>query len=66
MLAQYEAARRESLTTPYHLPLSFDPDTLALVGTLDGSRSLSQLRNTFGDELVLQTVGLLARWGLLD
>jgi SAM-dependent methyltransferase len=65
-LARFEAAHRDSLTTPYHVPLAFDPQTLALVRTLDGSRSLSQLQHVFGDKLVAQAVSVLARWGLVE
>lgn len=65
-LARFEAVHRDALTTPYHVPLSFEARTLELVRALDGSRSLVQLQQVFGDALVLQTVDLLARWGLLD
>jgi SAM-dependent methyltransferase len=65
-LARFEAAHRNVLTTPYHVPLSFDAQTVELVRAMDGSRSLLQLQHVFGDALVSQTVDLLARWGLLD
>jgi SAM-dependent methyltransferase len=65
-LARFEAAHRQSLTTPYHVPISFDPQTLAVVRSLEGSLPLSKLQHAFGEELVLQTLDLLARWGLLD
>lgn len=65
-LARFEAAHRNALSTPYHVPLSFDGQTFELVRALDGSRSLLQLQHVFGDALVSQTVDLLARWGLLD
>jgi SAM-dependent methyltransferase len=64
-LARFEAEHREALTTPYHLPLPFEPRALALVRALDGSRSQSELRQTFGKELLDQTLEILGRWGLL-
>jgi hypothetical protein len=65
-LAQFEAAHHDSLTTPYHIPLSFDTQTFELVRAMDGSRSLEELQLAFGDALVVQTIDLLATWGLLD
>lgn len=65
-LARYEAEHREALTPPYHLPLPFEPDALAFVHALDGSRSRAELRRAFGKELVEQTLPVLARWGLLE
>jgi SAM-dependent methyltransferase len=65
-LARAEAARGDVLTTPYHLPLPFGPEAMALVRGADGSRSLDALRREFGRELVDETVPILARWGLLE
>ena len=64
-LARFEAEHRDALTTPYHLPLPFEPQALALVRTLDGSQSRVELRQAFGKELVDQTLEILGRWGLL-
>jgi SAM-dependent methyltransferase len=65
-LARWEAKEHEVLTTPYHLPIPFDPDAMALVRALDGSRSSAELRWEFGDELMEGTLAILARWGLLE
>lgn len=65
-LARFEAEHREALTTPYHLPLPFEPQALALVRALDGLQSRAELGRTFGEELVGQTLGVLVRWGLLE
>lgn len=65
-LARFEAEHRETLTTPYHLPLPFEPQGLALVRALDGFRSLSELRQVFGEELVGKTIEVLGRWGLME
>ena len=64
-LARFEAAHREALTTPYHIPLPFEPRVLALVQAMDGSRSRAALRQAFSEELVDQTLTVLGRWGLL-
>jgi methyltransferase-like protein/ubiquinone/menaquinone biosynthesis C-methylase UbiE len=64
-LALFEAEHREALTTPYHVLLPFEPQALALVRTLDGSRSRVELQRAFGKELVDQTLEILGRWGLL-
>lgn len=65
-LARFEAEHRETLTTPYHLPLPFESQALALVRLLDGSRSRKELRQAFGAELVDQTIEVLRRWDLLE
>lgn len=65
-LARFEAGHRDALTTPFHLPIPFEPQALALVRTLDGSRSRSELRITFGADLVDSALEVLGRWGLLE
>jgi methyltransferase-like protein len=65
-LARFEAKHRETLTTPYHLPLPFEPQVLAMVRELDGSRSRAELSRIFGEELVSETLWILGRWGLLE
>ncbi len=65
-LARYEAEHREALTTPHHLPLPFEADDLAWVRALDGSRSQETLAQEFGEKHVMETLGILARWGLLE
>lgn len=65
-LARFEAEHREALTTPYHLPLPFEPQALSLVRTLNGFRSRAELEREFGKELVGETLGILGRWGLLE
>jgi len=65
-LARFEAEHREALTTPYHLPIPFEPGAMAFVRDLDGSRSREELRQAFGAELVDQTLPILSRWGLLE
>jgi hypothetical protein len=42
-----------------------EPRALALVRALDGSRSQSEFRQTFGKKLVDQTLEILGRWGFL-
>jgi ubiquinone/menaquinone biosynthesis C-methylase UbiE/methyltransferase-like protein len=64
-LARFEAEHREALTTPYHVPIPFEPEALALVPAMDGSRPRAELQQAFGQELVDQTVSVMARWGLL-
>ena len=63
-LALFEAQGRGSLTTPYRVPLPMTQETLAIVGSLDGSRSSSALARAFGNQVVDETLPLLARWGL--
>ena len=65
-LARFEAEHRETLTTPYHLPLPFEPQALSLVRALDGFRSLPELGQVFGEELVGKTIKVLGRWGLME
>jgi hypothetical protein len=65
-LARFEAGHRDALTTPYHLPLPFEPQVLALVRDMDGSRSRLELQRAYGEELVDRTLEILARWGLLQ
>jgi SAM-dependent methyltransferase len=65
-LARFEAEYGATLTTPYHMPLSFEPQTLLLIRGLDGSRSRCELRQTFGAGLVDGALEVLGRWGLLQ
>lgn len=65
-LARFEAQHRETLTTPYHIPLELESKALELVCALDGARSRTNLSQTFGEQLVQNTLTLLTRWGLLD
>jgi SAM-dependent methyltransferase len=65
-LARFEAGHRDALTTPYHQPLPFEPQSLTLVRDVDGSRSRVELGRAFGEELVDRTLETLARWGLLQ
>jgi hypothetical protein len=65
-LARWEAERRDSLTTPHHLPVAIDGAALELVRSMDGSRSRSDLHRMFDLELVEQTLHTLARCGLLE
>jgi SAM-dependent methyltransferase len=65
-LARWEAAHREALTTPHHLPLAFHASALELIRSLDGSRSRADLARMFAPDLVEATLPVLARWGLLD
>jgi len=64
-LARWEAEVRDALTTPHHFTVRFDGDTMALVRSMDGSRSESELQQTFGEQFVRRTVSVLGRWGLL-
>lgn len=65
-LARFEIEHREALSTPFHLPLPLDPKAMAVVRAMDGSRSRTELRGEFGDDLVEQTLNTVARWGLLN
>lgn len=65
-LARFEAERQEALTTPYHVPLPFEPPALTLVRALDGSQSQAALQHAFGADIVDQTLPILSRWGLLE
>ena len=65
-LARYEAEHREALTTPYHIPVLFEPDELALIRAADGSKSLDVLRAKFGRELTDRTLLVAGRCGLLE
>jgi methyltransferase-like protein len=65
-LARFEAERRTTLTTPFHLPIVLEPQALCLVRALDGSRSRVDLGRAFGGELTCSTLNLLRRWGLLE
>ncbi|MEP7306568.1 MAG: class I SAM-dependent methyltransferase [Acidobacteriota bacterium] len=64
-LARYEAEHRTAVTTPYHTELALEPDLLALVRSLDGSRSRTTLKRAFGAASVDRALPLLSRWGLL-
>jgi SAM-dependent methyltransferase len=64
-LARWEAEGRNALTTPHHLTVAFDPDTMDFVRSLDGSRSRSELQHEFGSEFVDRTLPILGRCGLL-
>jgi len=63
-LARYEAAHREALTTPHHMQLPFDAQVMALVRTLNGTKSLPEIQREFSDDYVQQTLRTLQRWGL--
>lgn len=65
-LARFEIEHRKALTTPFHLPLSLNPETLAVLRAMDGRRSHAELRPEFGEDLVEKTLEVLARWGLLE
>lgn len=64
-LARLEAHHREALTTPFHLPVPFEPEALQFVQVLDGSHSVKELHRKFGSNLIDETLPVLARWGLL-
>lgn len=65
-LARFEIEHQEALTTPFHLPLPFEPEALAVLRAMDGRLSRTELRQEFGDELVEQTLETVVRWGLLE
>lgn len=65
-LARYEAEHREALTSPYHVPIPFEPAVRAMIRDLDGRRSHVELRVAFGGEQVDEALQVLQRWGLLD
>ena len=64
-LARWEAAHREALTTPHHLPLAFDVSALELIRSMDGTRSRADMARMFASDLVDATIAAMARWGLL-
>jgi len=64
-LARFEARHREALTTPFHLPIRFEPEALQFVQELDGSRSTNELHRVFSSKIIDATLPVLARWGLL-
>ena len=64
-LARFEAGHRNALSTPFHLPIPFEPAAMALVRELDGCRSQAELSRDFGERLTTETIPVLARWGLL-
>ena len=65
-LARYEAEHREALTTPYHIPVLFEPEEMALIRAADGSKTLDELRAKFGKELTDRTLLVAGRCGLLE
>lgn len=65
-LAHFEAEHREALTTPYHLPLPFGIQEMALVRAMDGSRSMKELCQISGEMLMDEMLRVLSRWGLLE
>jgi len=64
-LARREANDRDALTTPHHLTVGFDGNTMSFVRAMDGSQSRSELQHMFGADFVDHTLGILARCGLL-
>ncbi len=64
-LARFEAGHRNALSTPFHLPIPFEPAAMALIRELDGRRSQADLGRDFGEPLTTETLAVLARWGLL-
>jgi hypothetical protein len=64
-LAMLEAEHGSALTTPYHSRLPMDARRLAMVRSLDGSRSRADLADAFGTSFAEETLGVLTRWGLL-
>jgi SAM-dependent methyltransferase len=64
-LALFEAEQNSALTTPYHSRLPMGTRELAMVRSLDGSRSRGELADMFGDQFADETLAVLARWGLL-
>jgi hypothetical protein len=64
-LARFEAVHRNALSTPFHLPIPFEPGAMALVRELDGRRSQADLSRDFGEPLTTETLAVLARWALL-
>ena len=65
-LARYEIGHRDALTTPYHLPLSFNDQFLEVVSVMDGSKSTKEIKRLFGEDIVDQSLDILVRWGLLE
>jgi len=65
-LARYEIMHRDALTTPFHLPLALDYQSIEMASAMDGSKSREQLAGMFERDLVEETIALLGRWGLLE
>jgi hypothetical protein len=63
-LARFEAERRQTLTTPFHSSLPFEPAALALIRAADGSRSMGQLEQEHGEALAQHTLAAAARFGV--
>jgi methyltransferase-like protein len=64
-LARFEAVHRTALSTPFHLPIPFEPAAMVLIRGLDGRRSQTELSRDCGERLTGETLPVLARWGLL-
>jgi ubiquinone/menaquinone biosynthesis C-methylase UbiE/methyltransferase-like protein len=65
-LARYEIEHRDAFTTPYHLPISLNDQFLEVVSDMDGSKSITEIKRLFGEDIVDQSLDLLVRWGLLE
>jgi methyltransferase-like protein len=64
-LARFEADQRDTLTTPFHSSLPFEPAARALVRAADGSRSTEPLEEEHEETLSQRTFAVAARFGLL-
>ncbi len=64
-LARFEAARGLALSTAHHMTIRLDPDVLALICMMDGTRSRTDLCVECGANFVDEQIAGLGRWGLL-
>jgi hypothetical protein len=48
------------------LPISLNDQFLEVVSDMDGSKSITEIKRLFGEDIVDQSLDLLVRWGLLE
>ena len=65
-LARWEATQRDSVTTPYHIPLLLSDEERELLSRMDGKHTKTSLRNLFGVELTDRTYWVMGQSGLLE
>ena len=65
-LARHEAARLRPITTPHHAAWTFDAQSLSLLASLDGERTVEEIAGEREGERTRQTLQALARYGLLE
>ena len=66
MLSRHEITNGQALSTPFAIPFVLNSDAMEIVNTLDGKKSINELQNIWGEDVVTEAIESVSRWGLLE